>query len=75
MGIKKKVFDYIESYCNQYLKCSYDLFSEFFLKNQSVEVQSKYSYLWYLEEIDRRIKESKQFNELVNSSDGVKNGD
>lgn len=75
MGIKKKVFDYIESYCNQYLKCSYDLFSEFFLKNQSVEVQTKYSYLWYLEEIDRRIKQSKQFNELVYSSDGVKNGD
>lgn len=75
MGIKKKVFDYIESYCNQYLKCSYDLFSEFFLKNQSVEVQTKYSYLWYLEEIDRRIKEFKQFNELVNSSDGVKNCD
>lgn len=71
MGLKKKVFDYIESYCNHYLKCSYDLFSEFFLKNQSVEVQTKYSYLWYLEEIDRRIKESKNFNELINPSDGV----
>lgn len=69
MGLKKKVYDYIESYCNQYLKCSYDLFSEFFLRNQSVEIQTKYSYLWYLEEIDRRIKESKNFNKLV-SNDG-----
>lgn len=70
MGLKKKVYDYIESYCNQYLKCSYDLFSEFFLRNQSVEVQSKYSYLWYLEEIDRRIKESKNFNNLVSFNEG-----
>lgn len=74
MGLKKKVYAYIESYCNQYLKCSYDLFSEFFLRNQSVEFQTKYSYPWYLEEIYRRIKESKYFNNLV-SNDGFENNE
>lgn len=75
MVLKNKVYGYIESYCNQYLKCSYDLFSEFFLRNQSVEVQTKYSYLWYLEEINRRIKDSKTFNNLISSNDGEQKND